>query len=476
MMVTSSKKMALRDFTRSLRRGLGSAIIELKCNPEKGRYHDIVMRSCLRDIAYDTQIEGTKGYYLYTAICEFNDPETFLNSIADKFEERLYWRLSEQLYDILCLFSDDGYEAADIALEKKYYELKKRLPITDDYSTTFCEREQFESLMIRKLDKGFEAFEQCINDMGEMIGIRGNDDCLWYDSFWEYAKEKYGKDIYSFMETTKNENATVFFNFYMKSKSDELDRHNLKIMTVDSFCKTFTYEKNPEKEERITVDQLVKRSNELAQEKDSVPLRISPLSRKFAATAKKEELETLASIALNEPSVFIKTALLRVFDFADFPFDIGLLFSYTCSDDVYLRDVSAKALSRIKDNRLNALALQLFEAGLIENAITVLTSSFVMADEVLIRKYLLRSKRVTYDMIVGINDIYQNHQSGTCGDILLHFYKNVECTHCRCEIVETMIANDVIPRSILDECQYDSYERTREIAKRTKDSAQNEKP
>lgn len=69
--------MTLKDFTRNLRRGLGSAIIELKNNPEREIYRGIVMRACLKDIAYDTQVEGTKGYYLYTAIKIFDNPKNF---------------------------------------------------------------------------------------------------------------------------------------------------------------------------------------------------------------------------------------------------------------------------------------------------------------------------------------------------------------------------------------------------------------
>ena len=60
--------MTLKTFTRDFRRGLGSAILELKNNPEREKYHDSVMKFCLKDIAHDTQIEGTKGYY-NTEIC-----------------------------------------------------------------------------------------------------------------------------------------------------------------------------------------------------------------------------------------------------------------------------------------------------------------------------------------------------------------------------------------------------------------------
>ncbi|MCL2698870.1 MAG: hypothetical protein FWE68_01005 [Defluviitaleaceae bacterium] len=86
----NKQDMSLRNFTRSFRRGIGGAIIKLKNTLEKEKYRDIVMKSCLKDIAHDTQVEGTKGHYLYTAIKTFDNREEFLNRVAEKFNKKLY--------------------------------------------------------------------------------------------------------------------------------------------------------------------------------------------------------------------------------------------------------------------------------------------------------------------------------------------------------------------------------------------------
>jgi hypothetical protein len=49
--------MTEKDFLHQLRRGLGSAIIELQTNPERDKYKDIVLRCCLKDISYDVRKE-----------------------------------------------------------------------------------------------------------------------------------------------------------------------------------------------------------------------------------------------------------------------------------------------------------------------------------------------------------------------------------------------------------------------------------
>jgi len=112
--------------------------------------------------------------------------EEYLNKITEKFGNRLFGGFLNS-YSI-CYFSDDGYKAAGEALESKYNWLKDHLPVMKDYNPGYCEREQFEYLIIRKLDGGVEGFKRCVNDMGNTILKRGNDDCFFMTGF--YLKQK----------------------------------------------------------------------------------------------------------------------------------------------------------------------------------------------------------------------------------------------------------------------------------------------
>ena len=461
---SSESSMSLRAFTRSLRRGLGSAIVVLKNNPEREKYRDIVMRSCLKDIAYDTQVEGTKGYYLYTAIAIFDDPDVFLSSVSARFSERLYWRLSEQLYDILCCFSKDGYEAADYALENKYCDLVSRLPGQRDYDLRHCEREQLESLMIRKLDDGFESYKKCINDIGEMILRRGSDECLWYDWFMTNASDRYRKDAYNYIESAENKNVAAFRMWYNKSNSEEDSRKDGKITTADKFSQTYTPKNHPHEKTTVTVEQLQNRAYEFAADGIGFPFRITTLSRKFAKHARKKELIQLANIAIEESSVFTKAALLRAFSFVDFPLNIELLFPFVSSSDYFLREAVLETLSRFKDKQVRAIAIQQLTEGHIDRALKLLESNFETEDEKIVRKQIKKTKRITYGMARSIIKIFGEHKSKTCGDILIHLYRNIECTHCRFDVIKVMIDNGVMPKNVLEECQYDSYEETRALA------------
>jgi hypothetical protein len=455
--------LTLKNFTRNLRRGLGSAIIELKTTSTIEKYRDIVMRACLNDIAHDTQVEGTKGFYLYTAIKTFDNQNGFLSRISEKFSKRLYWRLSEQLHDILYNFSKDEYKIAHEALENKYADLINRLPKIQKYSLYYCEREQLESLMISKLDSGIEVFKQCIIDMGKMIEQHGSDDCIWYDLFLSYAEDKFGKEIYEFIKCSENKYIAIFAQSYIKSNAHESDKLNSKIVDIKDFSQVFRYEQDNRKENPITIEYLVEYAKKLASEKNSIPLRINSIARKFALQTSSETHKTLANIILNEPSEFVKIALLRTFSYADFPLDIDLLLPYVYSDNEYMRGVAVKSLSRFNDARIHALILELFKNKQVESALVLLETNFKPEYEILLEKHIKSSKKVTHGMTISIVKIYENNSSKNCGNILSHFYENTQCTHCRSYIVEAMIKNNVIPDNIREECYYDSFEETRKL-------------
>lgn len=65
-----------------------------------------------------------------------------------------------------------------------------------------------------------------------------------------------------------------------------------------------------------------------------------------------------------------------------------------------------------------------------------------------------------------LRDICFKHISSTCGEILIHAYRNGECSFCRSDIVTAMSKNGVLTDKILIECQYDSYDKTRKYANR----------
>ena len=219
--------MTGEEFLHQLRRGIGSAILELRQNEYREKYKEIVYRCCLKDIGYDTQVEGTKGYYLYTAISALGCEDEFLETITKVYMERLPHRLMRQFTDILLSYVRDGSSKAATVLRNKYDQLKERLTKQKDFPYRYCEREQFEELMVASINIGkWKCFKRCVDDAGSIIQARKDDKCSYYDWFLDSAETKFGKNqVWEYLNdaSTTSQNVCSVVSEYQKV---ELTRKN----------------------------------------------------------------------------------------------------------------------------------------------------------------------------------------------------------------------------------------------------------
>ena len=187
---------------------------------------------------------------------------------------------------------------------------------------------------------------------------------------------------------------------------------------------------------------------------------------RFAREASKEELMELAKYIETKDNDYIKTQLLRIFRKADYPLNKEYLMDLAHSNNLELREAAIEALARFKDEQVHDLAIKLLEDGSTEIGLTLLKENWKKSDDPLIRKVVTKSQRVPHYMQMDLRDIYSRHRSSTCGEILMHAYRNGECSFCRSEIVTAMAKNGALTDKILLECQYDSYDETRKYSSR----------
>lgn len=442
--------MTEKDFLYKLRRGLGSAIVELQENPDRTKYRDVVLRCCLKNIAYDVQCEGTKGYYLYTAINALGLKEEFEDILINAFMKRLEHRLFQQLTDILCMYTHDGSLKAQNALNEKYRYFMERLPRQSAFPYRFCEREQFEELMISRVDANkWPAFKKCVHDAGMIMSMRKDDSCSCYDWFLSHCENMFGKDrVWQYLETASesSEAIQVFVDGYSELERVREKNSRLRI------------------EPEVTLESYIARARELENDQYAYA-RMYRAGMRFSRQASQEDLLELVSQITQEPSDEVRANMLRVFRYIDFPGDIELLMQYVKSNCERLHDIAIDSLERFKDDRVHNLAVKLLQEGDLDAGLSLLISNWRKSDEELIRKHIL-SRRVSHSMQMSLRDIYLKHRSNSCGDILEHIYENGECTQCRSGIVESMVKNRVMRESILQECRFDSYDDTRKIAVR----------
>lgn len=444
--------MTDREFAHQLRRGIGSAIVELQDNEARLRYKPIVLRCCLQNITYDWQVEGTKGTYLYSAIVALGAEEEFLPRIANAYRGRIPLKLMSQLTDILLGYVREGSEDAMRVMREKYDLLKVRMLRQRVFPLRFCEREQFEELMVIFMELGkWKGFKDCVEDAGRIILSRKDDLCFQYDWFLSRAGRVFGKArVQAFFEKRKETSPNV------RAVVDAMNR-------AEQSCASDP--KELQKRPPITPEDLVDEVRKHSPDPDSVYPGIWRIL-KFAREADEKELRSLADFIEAEEDLYAKSQLLRAFRRVDYPSDLAPLIEWADSDDEDLRYAAVEALGRFRDKRIHDPAVRFLEKGDVESGLVLMKNNRQRTDDDLIRKAVTRSRRVSCATQMSLRDIYRKYKSATCRATLMHAYRSGECSHCRFGIVEVMGRNGALTDDILRECLWDSYDDTRNFANR----------
>ena len=445
--------MTEKTFLHNLRRGLGSAIIELKENPNRGKYRDIILHCCLRDISYDWQAEGSKGYYLYDAIIALGTPEYFLKAIIDMFLSNCSDGLFRQLAAILSCYADDKNQLAKESFYIKYdYFTKKKGRLIKN--STVDEGRQWDELVFHLLYiDGFTVFKKYAFDTGE-IRRKYPNHRKSYNGWYVYrAESKFGKERIDCYLNREYERSAAIKVLVDTVKSDEL-----------------FYEQERKKQEPLTVNDLVKAATEASTDKKPRYKMYKLLGRRrFAPRASEQEIVDLAHTALDEENITLKALLLNQFLLKPFPLEITPLIEYAQSDNMLLTEVAIDRLKEFKDERLHDLAIQLLkDKGLKSFALGLLKENYRKSDDEIILAAMKKITKVPHHVQQDIRDIYTHHRSASALPILLRSYQKGDCSFCRYGIVEAMHHCGVLLDDIIEECLYDSYDDTRKKAKKLK--------
>lgn len=368
-------------FLSHLRRGLGSAIVELRENPDVAKYHDILMRCCLKDIGYDIQTEGTKGYYLYQAICMLGTEKSFLAVIIEAYLTKLPYGLFMQLTDILCFYADDGFEEAKQALHDKYEMLVQQLSAPKKLLLRYDEREQLEYLMICMTDRGkWTAFQRCIADAGRISLLRCDDLCSDFDWFLCHGEDLFGrKRVERYLEKASKSTPEVnaFAAGIREGKMTRAENGHI--------CNR----------PQVTMESYIAIARKLEYDPYAYA-RMAGLSRLLSRQTNTGELRRLAFAAAGEPSDDIRANLLRIFRYVDYPDDLDALVKYAGSGHERLRETAIEALARFHNDRIHHLAVGLIERGEMDNGLLLLVHNWRKQDDAIIKKHLLKSRIVSH--------------------------------------------------------------------------------
>ncbi len=321
--------MTKTQFKEAFKRGLGNSYIALRENNSREKYRDIVLWCCLRNTCYDMQCEGGRGFFLYNAICLYEDKGFFEEAIIQKLKKKnLDTCLFDQLSELLYLFALDGSIKAREALCEKYNTL---LGLISPRNRKV--KDNFECLCtwLTFLD-GFPAFKSIVNQLGE-YALRKRD-TLDMDWFYLNAKNKFGEkhvDTYLQKGSVKSVNVEAFLNSVSHTKV----QNNL-------------FFDSPRLEDLI----------EASRER-----RSRGLALRFAKIATEDELIKLAKHCIEETNLEVKLELLWTFSKVRFPLDEQYIFDLAENDNRSIRDVAFEMMKFLPSNLIHDYAIQLIKQG-----------------------------------------------------------------------------------------------------------------
>lgn len=432
-------------------RGLGSALIELQSCGDPQKFSDIVLYGCVHNTTYDIQCEGDRGWYLYQAAKLAGDKEAVETAVIQRFFKiREDEWLFNQLTSILYRFAADGGKDARAALYQQYENMlaelsPERSKIRGMYRT-YPRRDMFDWLCVwlTSLD-GWGAFKRILRDVCETL-LPKDEDCFFSEWFYDNSKDKFGKkriDDYLRKQSGQSPNIRIY---YEKAKAWD----------------TYVYSEQP-----------IPTFEEVIAAIDGQEFQGRGIVMRFARNASSEELEKLATAAINETDAKIQFELLWPFRrFASFSFPEEFLLRLSASDDDSLRDVAFDIMGRNPSEKTRQLALSLIRSGNdVENGISLLAKNLRPEDEAVLCEAVKmfpvrRDGESWHSAFMAAKDGLKAMRGKPKTDILEYIYHNTFCGSCREHVVWLMHKKKALPADILLECQYDSYSDTRAFAER----------
>lgn len=451
--------MTEKEFERALRRGLGSAIIELKKCNDKMKYRDIVLRCCLRDITFERIMEGSKGFYLYSAICELSDKNEIEKILIDKFLSKCKDGLFFQLTDILycCAYYDKSEFSKDAFYKKyEYFADKARF----SFSENSDDGRQWNEIAINLfyLD-GFSAFKRYVTDVGKMLLKKSKNKAqnlmrIKHTGDWSWLKCRaeglFGeKKISGFFEKACQRSKEI------KALADALREDEA----------LYKLRETEREKEQVTVKKLIEAAKTAVLDK-------KPYSKfdgefGFLKNAGESDFLELADTILREEDKKVKALLLQVFTHRkQFPLEITPLLEYVESNNTMLAETAVESLEDFKDKRIHDLAERMIKDKK-SIAIGLLRNSYKKSDDEIVNN-LIKSVGISHRVQLDIVWIYKYKRRCAARVLpaLLRVYRNGECVYCRNGVVEIMHSCGILSDEILNECLYDSYDETRVFANR----------
>ncbi|OYU97360.1 MAG: hypothetical protein CFE21_03450 [Bacteroidetes bacterium B1(2017)] len=426
---TAAKKEILRKFRSALERGTGEAYLLLKRNSSID-FSKEILKGAVRNLSYDNQCEGSRADFIFELIELSSKKEKIRQAILDALanERKDYWALV-QLFDLAALFALQGDKEARKAIYKCYAKKTK-----DDLDWTGQDA-------ILKID-GLEGLKHIAKTRGKIL--RNNSE-EWEDGWM--------------LESFQNVHPEIKVNKELKKASE-----------TDSDIKTFLDSVQKIRSKRGPQKRNLKESYATVSKRIEANLTV-PLRQVFAKDLTKADVKKLANDFLKETDANKIEKYLKVFAHIKYPYSYLTIFNIARSTKIaekQLAKAGARALKHFSGNDIREFALEkLSKAKDSATYLELLELNYKKGDYKLITKLVERCKNDddVHSIVSAVLGIYQTNITKECKLPLEAMYDRLTCGIHRLYIIETLLENKMLSKTIKEEIKYDSYPPIRLLSK-----------
>ena len=339
---------------------------------------------------------------------------------------------TEQAFDIAAIFAKEGDERAKKAVYESYY---KYAMDGADWAgqDAIIEIDGLKGLLYVAETKGKYLMENPEN---------------WEDSFFvdNFQKENPSIDVYDELRKAAQKNS------YIKKYLETIEQHKFAV-----------YKPSKDKKEKYDYQYV----------KDRFKNKYLGIGPRIFEKLQKKDLKKLADDFLKETKRSKQEKYLRIFAHVKFSYDFQPILELAKtkgSKKDRLVEFAVEALQFFKSKDIRQFAVEILPVTNEPDIYTnLLIGNYKKGDWKLLKSIAEKYKNddIIHSLGISYIDIYKANPTKEGKEPLEVIYDKMTCGLHRTDLVRILIENDVLSDKIMNEIQFDSKERTRELYRNT---------
>jgi hypothetical protein len=409
------------EMQRWLAQGLGRAVLHLETH-ESAPYRDLILRTCLYDDGFDSQVEPDRAPYLYDVLLASGDEDYFRTRILADFVDPNTEDLNmSQLAGLLVEWARRG----DVEARRVLYAV-----VGEDARNGVA----FAEDRLIDLD-GWDGFVFLAEQFGAAIESGADnlrDDALmWIESALgedavalRLAKLRDGNRlIAAYLDAKESSAASAAARRAARKSLSELDYWQLKDLMGGGKLRSWLG------------------------------------LRGWARHNPNAPWPAIAADVLADPDQGRQATCLRLFSQVEFPLGHAPLLPLLWSDHERLVWAAAEALEWFEHPAIRAEALAMLAADQYpDTALRLLVANWQPGDYAIVEARLRSHESIEelHDLGLAAQSILDEHLAPEAAEVLLYLYENGPCAFCRHRVVEHLLELELLPDWMRYECGFDS--------------------